>query len=197
MKLLKHISRGVWRGGCLPGIQLPSSISIFVTCASRSNYSIKGKKIIEAVEGMEKWGIFPNVRGFQESHISMAAAERPGNLPHFQRQKGLQQALEVFGWVATSEEGLGLTGINISMDTDKSCWIKKETTSPHPRKEKGQMAESTAGIRCELGEHQRCQQDVLKGLWGICVMAVDVLGMEAEVVWQKLWYIMIPSYSVS
>lgn len=49
-----------------------------------------------------------------------------------------------------------------------------------------QMVESTTGIRCEVGEHQRCQQVVLKGLWGISVMAADVLGMEAEIVWQKL-----------
>lgn len=49
-----------------------------------------------------------------------------------------------------------------------------------------QMVASTTGIRCELGEHQRCQQDVLKGLCGISVMAADVLGVEAEIAWQKL-----------
>lgn len=84
--------------------------------------------------------------------------------------------------MAASEEGLGLTGTNISVDIDKSCWIKKETTSLHPRKEKGRMAESTAGIRCEVGEHQHGQQDVLKGLRGITVMAADVLGCVAEAV---------------
>lgn len=44
MKLLEGISRNVRRGGCLPGIQLPSSISIFSICASRSDYRIKRKK---------------------------------------------------------------------------------------------------------------------------------------------------------
>lgn len=87
--------------------------------------------------------------------------------------------------------------VHCTWSIDKNGWIRKETTSPYPGKEQMQMVESTTGIRCEVGGHQHCQQDVLKGLWGISAMAADVLGMEAETVWQKLWYIMIPSSSVS
>lgn len=58
------------------------------------------------------------------------------------------------------------------------------------------MVGSITGIIYEVGDHQQCQQDVLTGLWGISVMAADVLEMEAEIAWQKLWYIMIPPSSV-
>ena len=91
--------------------------------------------------------------------------------------------------MATSEEICSLARtkhVHGTWGIDKNCWIRKETTSPHPGKAQVQMVESTTGIRCEVGEHQRCQQDVLKGLSGISVMAADVLGMEAEIMWQKL-----------
>lgn len=39
-----------------------------------------------------------------------------------------------------------------------------------------QMVVSTAGIKCEVVEHQYCQQDVLKGLWEVSAMAAVFWG---------------------
>lgn len=78
-KLLGGISRSVWTGGCLPGIQLPSSISILTTCAFRSDYSIKGKNNWSS-RGKRKGRHLQLMSGASTSHISSMDAEKSDNL---------------------------------------------------------------------------------------------------------------------
>lgn len=106
-------------------------------------------------------------------------AETPDNLPlseswsTFNKQeKAVQLNSYKWGNIQLGEN----KEINGTLGIDKNCWGKKETTSPHPGKEHMQIVVSATGIRCEVGEHQCCQQDALKGLWGISAMAAVFWG---------------------
>lgn len=105
---------------------------------------------------------------------SMGAAEKPGNPPLPKDRRDFNRhwkSVQLSGCRWGKAQFDKNKYIHDAENTVKNCWIKKDTTPLRPRKEKRQMAESTAGIRCEVGKHRRCQQDVLKGLWGISVKA--------------------------